>query len=149
MTTVNRPMLNRCLGFLLSTAFCVPVLAQKVTQPATERARDPNAVPVLRINVSPTGNDSGNGLTASPVRTLAAAQALARQAIAKMSAQGNRRPVEVLLAPGTYTLDATFQIGPEDSGTPDAPVVYRAEKPGTAHVSGGCRRAAPRGQRAS
>ena len=45
--------------------------------------------------------------------------------------------VTVTLAPGEYRMTGTLAFGKEDSGAADAPVVWRAEKPGTVSIVGG------------
>jgi hypothetical protein len=82
------------------------------------------------MHVSPSGDD-GNAATAdAPLRTLHAAQVAARKVAGK-------EPVTVIIHDGTYYLDNTFVLGPEDSGTAEAPVVYRARNEGKAIISGG------------
>ncbi|MBL9126864.1 MAG: PDZ domain-containing protein [Verrucomicrobiales bacterium] len=70
------------------------------------------------IFVGPNGDDSARGSRVSPVRTLARARMMARQFAA-------REPVTVHLLPGIHTLDETLVFTPEDSGTAEAPVVWR------------------------
>ncbi|MDD4622903.1 MAG: hypothetical protein PHG71_06675, partial [Kiritimatiellae bacterium] len=48
-------------------------------------------------------------------------------------------PVEVVLRKGVYSLPEPLRFTPEDSGTAQAPVTYRAESPGTVTLSGGVR----------
>ena len=49
------------------------------------------------------------------------------------------RPVRVVLRAGTYYLDSPLELGPEDSGSRDAPVVYAAAAGETVTLSGGRR----------
>ena len=49
------------------------------------------------------------------------------------------RPTEVVLREGVHPITAPLRFGPEDSGTKEAPVTYRAEAPGRATISGGIR----------
>ncbi|QGH68302.1 family 20 glycosylhydrolase [Pseudactinotalea sp. HY158] len=55
---------------------------------------------------------------------------------ARVHAQGGDE-VEVVLEPGRYDLSDTLEFTEADSGTPTAPVVWRAETPGTVVLSGG------------
>jgi len=103
----------------------------------------PLAVPVSAaaapIHVATDGNDALDGSLAragaagkGPVRTLERAAALAR-----LARQQTRAPVEIVLASGTYVLSRPFELGAADSGTPEAPVVYRAAEAGKVAFSGG------------
>ncbi|GIV19251.1 MAG: hypothetical protein KatS3mg023_1002 [Armatimonadota bacterium] len=95
----------------------------------------------LRFYVSPRGSDSWSGRlerpnarrTDGPFATLQRAQ----RAVRELKRQGLRQPVEVVVGQGTYYLKEPLVFTPEDSGTPDAPVVYRAAKVGTVVLSGG------------
>lgn len=82
------------------------------------------------IYVSPDGSDSHAGTVAAPVRTLAAAQKLAR-------VQAGKESVNVILRDGIYYLEAPLVFTSEDSGSKDSPVEYRAEHEGKAVISGG------------
>ncbi len=57
----------------------------------------------------------------------------ARDELRKLrTAGGGKAPATVYVRGGTYELSRTFQLGPADSGTAEAPVIYRAvagEKP--------------------
>lgn len=108
---------------------------------ATAAAPEPDTV-----HVAPYGNDSWTGKRSQaetghgPLRTLAAAQRVARRALADQSVRGG---VRVLIQPGLYELDEPLTFGPPDSGSADHPTVYQASEPGTVHISGG-KRLAPR-----
>ncbi len=82
------------------------------------------------ISVSENGNDRNNGTKEAPVKTLKRAQELARSLC-------KNQEVNVILADGTYYLAEAVVFGPEDSGTIEYPVTYRAENEGKAVVSGG------------
>jgi hypothetical protein len=82
------------------------------------------------IHVSPEGSDSAAGSSASPLRTLEEAQSRAREFAGKL-------PVTVLCGDGIYYLEETLELTKEDSGTAEAPVVYRAQNEGQAVLSGG------------
>ena len=80
--------------------------------------------------VSPAGNDAWSGSlpapnaagTDGPFVTPGRAQRAVRDAKAK----GEPGPIVVELRAGTYPLTKPLAFGPEDSGTPDAPIVWRA-----------------------
>jgi len=48
-------------------------------------------------------------------------------------------PVDVILKKGVYAISEPLRFTPEDSGTEQAPITYRAETPGAVTVSGGMR----------
>jgi hypothetical protein len=56
-----------------------------------------------------------------------------RKAAGGMPAQG----ITVAVRAGVYSLTRTFELGAQDSGTAEAPVVYRAYPGETVHLSGG------------
>ena len=98
------------------------------------------------IYVSTAGNNAWSGLLSAPnagnsdgpVKTVAAAQAIARTRLAAMKAgTAPRQPVRVLIAAGNYPIASTLQFSPADSGTSDAPVSYEAMVAGTVTISGG------------
>jgi hypothetical protein len=90
--------------------------------------------PLVSIHVAPGGDDlRGNGSAAAPFATLARA----RDAVRTQRRQGKNIPVEVVLASGDYLMADSLELGAEDGGSPEAPVVYRAAKPGRARLLGG------------
>lgn len=88
-----------------------------------------NAV-ALQIHVSPHGDDAASGTRARPLKTFAAAQRVARE-------RRNGEPVVVEFASGVYYLDAPIVFTAEDSGTPTAPVTFKAENGAKVVISGG------------
>ena len=82
------------------------------------------------FHVAPTGKDSNPGTQQQPFATLEAA----RDAIRK---HAPTEPRTVLVHNGTYCLQQPFILSSEDSGTPEAPVTYRAAEPGKVIISGG------------
>jgi hypothetical protein len=92
-------------------------------------------IPVLvngQIYVSPEGDDDHPGTRDRPVATFAGAQEHARKA-------DRSKPLEVIFLPGTYYLQAPVVFNAADSRPVQAPVIYRAEQPGTVVISGGSR----------
>ena len=83
------------------------------------------------LYVSPNGRDTWSGRYAEPAAngkdgpfaTIYRARDAVRELRAARKAKG---PVRVLLRGGTYVLERTFELLPEDSGTADAPVTYGA-----------------------
>jgi len=82
--------------------------------------------------VSPGGRDDGPGSREAPFATLARARDAAR-------ADAGKRPVRVLLRGGTYFQEEPLVLGPEDSGTARAPVLYAAAPGERPVVSAGIR----------
>lgn len=82
------------------------------------------------IHVSPAGGDSNAGTAAAPFATLGAAHFAARK-VAGME------PVTIHVEDGIYYLPETLVLTPEDSGTAQHPVVWRAVNEGKAVISGG------------
>jgi hypothetical protein len=118
-----KPLACQLLAFPLSSrwrciALCTTMLA--------------SLAPAKDIFVSPNGSDSQAGTRRAPVKTLFAAKRLARRMI-------RQQPVTITVLDGEYYLDQPLVLFPEDSGTPSAPVLYRAEHEGKAVLSGGTR----------
>ena len=104
--------------------------------PAASPAAAP--LPRLELYVATNGSDqwSGRLLTPNDTRTDGplASLAGAREAIrrARSAAGGTLGTVTVLVRGGTYRLDTPLVLEPQDSGTPEAPVVfsaYQGERP--------------------
>ncbi len=104
--------------------------------------RDPDAsrtpVPAVErfdaeIFVSPNGDDSREGTRARPLASVHRARDLVRE----LRARGTNGPIAVTFLPGVYPVNQTWELGPEDSGTANGPVVYRAQRKGTAVIYGG------------
>jgi len=115
-------------GFPVLLAFCLALAA-----PAR----------ALELFVSPTGNDSWNGRApeptadgkSGPFATLERARDEAR-ALAKAK-KWPKKGLTVTVRGGDYFLGATFALGPEDSGKPGAPLVFRAREGEVPRLSGG------------
>ncbi|MCX5662002.1 MAG: right-handed parallel beta-helix repeat-containing protein [Planctomycetota bacterium] len=69
--------------------------------------------------VDPRGSDENSGTKEKPFATLERARAAVRALPAG-------QPREVVLRAGTYRAASTFALGPEDSGTPERPALWRA-----------------------
>lgn len=95
------------------------------------------------LYVAPEGRDEWSGEleaangagTDGPLATLAGA----RDRVRALRAAGAAEPITVQLRGGRYEVAETVVFGPEDSGTPDAPITYTAY-PGERPVISGGRR---------
>ena len=87
------------------------------------------------IHVAPGGEDTNPGTTDRPFRTLERARDQIRELKKGQGLPEGGAIVE--LAPGTYELAKPFELIAEDSGARSAPIVYRAQRRGTAALSGG------------
>jgi len=88
--------------------------------------------PDTTLYVAPAGNDQNAGTAEHPLATLAAARDRLRSE--EVSRQA---PRTVIVRGGTYYLPETLVFTAEDSGSADAPVVYRAADGETPVISGG------------
>ena len=86
--------------------------------------------------VAPTGNDVNPGTKEKPFASLEKARGAIRALKSKGALLG---PVGVSLLPGEYPVKGTFELTSADSGTETAPIIYRADKKGTAVLYGGVR----------
>jgi len=102
--------------------------------PEESRVRVPPAPKPGRVlHVSPTGKDSNEGTANEPFATIAKALESAR---AKGAAPGG---TVIELASGTYSISKSISLTKADTSAVDAPLVIRAEKPGSAVLYGGVR----------
>jgi hypothetical protein len=105
MPSLRRSLVATCAGLLLIAAGFA------------------SAAPLL-LHVAINGNDQAAGTDKAPFRTLSRA----RDAVRALKAAKKVPPggVRVLIHNGTYRLAEPLALGPEDSGTAAAPVVYAA-----------------------
>lgn len=76
------------------------------------------------IYISPAGSDQNTGTRMKPFATLERARDHIRSL--KRAGKLPKHGITVWLRGGVYTLAETFKLGPDDSGTDGAPIVYRA-----------------------
>lgn len=86
------------------------------------------------IHVSPTGNDANPGSKAKPFATLEAARDAARRTIFQTA---KRKPLTIWLHGGDYVRTNALELTAEDSGTPNAPIIWRAYKDEHVRLLGG------------
>ena len=93
--------------------------------------------------VAPDGSDAWSGRLERPnaegTDGPAASLAGAREAVRRARSAAPGRPVRVVIAEGVYSMAEPVVFGPQDSGTPDAPITYEAA-PGAKPVFHGGRR---------
>ena len=87
----------------------------------------------IRIHVAPQGNDAAAGTIESPLASPRAARERIRDIISKKLTA----PVEVIFADGIWHLDAPLELRPEDSGTADFPITWKAAEGASPVLSGG------------
>lgn len=88
--------------------------------------------PVVRIHVSPGGNDGADGSAGAPVQSLTRARDLARLV-------NGTAPVEITLADGTYALDRPLTLRREDGGQVAFTTTWKAAEGARPVISGGRR----------
>mgnify|MGYP005624110229 FL=1 len=88
--------------------------------------------------VGPNGNDAGPGDEARPFATLERARDAVR-ALRTARPAAQKEGITVWLRGGFYEREATFELDERDSGSADAPVVYRAVDGERPRLSGGRR----------
>jgi hypothetical protein len=89
------------------------------------------------FHVAPNGSDTNPGTEAKPFATLEAA----REAVRKLKADGQlpRGGLTVWLHGGDHTRTNTLSLATADSGTPDAPITWRAYSDEAPRLLGGRR----------
>ena len=85
------------------------------------------------IFVSPAGNDQNDGKLSTPLASIAVAQARVRA----FKQNNPKQPITVYLRGGKYYLTEPVVFQPEDSGTAEGPVVYKAYQDEVPQVLGG------------
>jgi hypothetical protein len=85
------------------------------------------------IHIAPSGNDSNPGTAAQPVKTPQGAQVHVRSLIKK----GLKDSVDVVFAAGNYVMAAPLELRPEDSGTKEFPITWKAAPGAEVICSGG------------
>ena len=83
------------------------------------------------IYVSPKGNDKNPGTKRKPLKTLVAARNAVRKKRSRLK-NPNKARFQIILRGGSYVLDRTLRLGPQDSNT-----VYKAFDGETPVVTGG------------
>lgn len=113
----------------------LPLLLSLVAAEASARQviQKDATLSVTSLFVAPNGNDMNPGTKELPFATLVKA----RDAIRAAKKKGDSRPFTVELCSGIYPLAETLSLTPEDSGTKEAPVLWRSAPGEHAVISGG------------
>ncbi len=104
--------------------------------PIPKRTGTSESVASATFYVATSGNDTNPGTVEKPFATLERARAAVRQFKTHTHPKSK---IEVFVRAGTYELTQTFKLANEDSGTEQAPVVYRAYPNEKALLIGGKR----------
>ncbi len=118
-------MVRSWYGSMRIVGFCTVVLA------GAALGAESSTLP-CEVFVSTNGNDANPGTETQPFASLDRARDYVRAHRA-----GATAPIQVCLRGGTYQIQHTFTLGPEDSGTATAPVTYTSYPGEHAIVSGG------------
>ena len=140
------PVLSGIVFFavLLNTGWSRSVKNSKNDPPHSfpeysEKYTNDQLAPILKpgkvFYISVDGSDKNAGSKSSPFKSIAKA----RNAIRKLKASSGlpKGGVQVVLLKGTYHIDETVALSAEDSGTSQAPVVYRGVENGGVTLTGG------------
>lgn len=88
-----------------------------------------------QIYVSPEGKDSNPGTEENPLATLYAAQDLARTI--REQKVTSTEPITINIASGTYCMYKPLELTEEDSGTENAPLIFKGDTSLSPVLSGG------------
>jgi hypothetical protein len=91
-------------------------------------------VSAQKFYLSPSGNDSGSGSIENPLATLTAARDRAKEY--RLNNTVNQ-PVEIIAQEGEYFMLQPLSLSVDDSGTKDAPLIFKAEEGKKALFRGG------------
>jgi hypothetical protein len=91
-------------------------------------------VSAQKFYLSPSGNDSGSGSIENPLATLTAARDRAKEY--RLNNIVNQ-PVEIIAQEGEYFMLQPLSLSVDDSGTKDAPLIFKAEEGKKALFRGG------------
>lgn len=118
-------MMKRITAILLTAGMLLSQTAVKADSDLREKHNDD----VVRIYVSPDGQDYNSGTEDLPYATIDAA----RKAVQKIYKD---KPIEVLIKPGKYKLTQRINFTSLDSGTAEAPITYKKYGEGEVIISG-------------
>lgn len=93
--------------------------------------------PAMTFHVAPQGSDANDGSECSPFATLERARAAIRAVKKSNGGTPPKGGITVVIEPGDYRIERTFTLTGEDSGSADAPIVYRGKGGALARFRGG------------
>jgi hypothetical protein len=117
---------------LFSVTMITPAVNSASTAPDQKLVTISQPVASCQVFVATNGRDSNPGTLSLPFASLEAARDYVRGHKA-----GATAPMVVCLRGGVYSLAQTFTLGPSDSGTANAPILYRSYPGEQAILSGG------------
>lgn len=82
------------------------------------------------FHIALSGKDTNAGTAAAPFATLERA----RMAVREWRKADGKGGATVWIESGVYPLASTFELGAEDSGTAESPILWRAKKDGAAQL---------------
>ena len=74
------------------------------------------------LYISPNGSDNNPGTIDKPLKTIQKT----RNSVAKIIETNPKEPITILLRGGIYQIDQTIEFTPEDSGTTESAITYKA-----------------------
>lgn len=133
---------SKISSLLLVTTFCAFIMFAVVCE-ANPPSQDKSPVDIKKQEpdkgtcffISPVGCDENPGTKDKPFATLEAARDAVRKL--KKSEAYLANGINIYLRGGIYERQKTFELGPDDSGTAKAPVVYQSYPGETAQLVGG------------
>ena len=124
------------IGGIALVCFPIIVAAADAAAPAGRTPLPKPPVPAMTLYVAPTGTDANPGTKERPFGSIVRAQ----EEIRNMRRGGlPKGGVAVQVGGGQYSVARTFKLVRDDSGTADAPIVYRAAEGETPVFTGGVR----------
>ena len=101
---------------------------------STAQSKKEKQVKHTNFYVSPTGNDSAQGTKEKPLASLNGARDAIR---AYRKENGETGPITVIIGAGEYEMTQPLELFPEDGGTINSPITYKAETGTRPVFSGG------------
>lgn len=123
------------LAIVLFLAMSPSSLLQGAEPDATAPNQDSDIATGFAVYVAADAAPGGDGSQQKPFQTLAAARDGIRDA-RKSGSLSADRAVTVQIGPGVYRQTSSLFLTSQDGGSAEAPVIYRADTPGTARIRG-------------
>jgi len=95
-----------------------------------------NLIQAQKIYLSPAGNDNNPGTIDRPLASLSKAH---ERSLELRKVNSGTEPIEVIAIGGEYQMREPLFLTNQDSGTPSAPLIFKAEEGSIAVFTGGVR----------